>query len=820
MVMKSFFVAFVLVVWGLTSSVALAQSDSLEPGREAFREGRYEAALRLFQQVASEHPDLADAHFLVSRVYFETPLRDEGRARRALDRALSLEPENVEFLVARLIQFRVESSHFLGERIREARRLETARKILDIDPDNAYAHEELGRSNIRDFWRYRNAIMMPGLTYGYAGGRRLSDDPDPVETDNSFDDLLEGTAESVSDLFPETNPNEIFLGDQFDLDALRNLGVNVVDLSERADRAYQRAIGHLRKALEVDPRRRTVYDEMMQVFALKEEYEEALEALGQMYRFFPEDEDLWRYFGLVYYQLGDMTNADRSFTTAFEFMSPAVAAAYNDLGLFLTTKEKEIESADTVAYRARFWMSKDPRYLTPYNERRLEHYFRLTYADLLYSSKRLDLRGWETERGQILVRYGLPDNDVVLHPQADGVFSARQALIGAMVQTVQAQTDEVLEEGEEAEAGIESGYMLDGEQSFGVVHSTARQAFEEMNAYNIWDYGDFKFVFEDPFRNGEYRMYSPSAEDMVERVNAVINDYIMITKEIISETPERYEYQAPGRQIELPYLVSAFKSDGPQTEVYVHYGIPLTEYDPSSEMVDITANAGTFLVDERRDILVERRRTIYGLRTDQVVEFAEQDLWVDTQTLKAPAGELELSVEFETASGQTVGVQRRSITIPDFTTGELALSDIMLAYSVEVTEDGQPLAANEIVRDDLSILPAPWTVYATEWPIYLYFEVYGLAITDQGSTDYDVEITLTPKETRKGVRRLVGGIFGRGEEGVSVSYHGSGTRSDEKLYQILDASQQEMGLYTLTLRVQDNATGQRTERTQDLFLEE
>ena len=78
----------------------------------------------------------------------------------------------------------MESWNFLGDRIREARRLEAARQILKIDPDNAYAHEELGTVNIRDFWRYRNAIMLPGLTYGYAGDERLSDRPN-YETNRS-----------------------------------------------------------------------------------------------------------------------------------------------------------------------------------------------------------------------------------------------------------------------------------------------------------------------------------------------------------------------------------------------------------------------------------------------------------------------------------------------------------------------------------------------------------------------------------------------------------------------------------------------------------
>ena len=67
-----------------------------------------------------------------------------------------------------------------------------------------------------------------------------------------------------------------------------------------------------------------------------------------------------------------------------------------------------------------------------------------------------------------------------------------------------------------------------------------------MNAYNIWDYGDFRFVFEDPFRNGEYRMFSPSAEAMSQQVNSFLNDYVTITKEVIRETPQTYDYEAPG----------------------------------------------------------------------------------------------------------------------------------------------------------------------------------------------------------------------------------------------------------------------------------
>ena len=127
--------------------------------------------------------------------------------------------------------------------------------------------------------------------------------------------------------------------------------------------------------------RRPVYDEMMQIFALKGEYEEARTMLEEMYHFFPEDGDLWQYLGLTHYQLGNMEAADRSFATAFEYMEPDEIYAYQRLDLILPDDEKQRYEEDPVTYASRFWTSKDPRYLTPYNERKLEHYFRLTYAE-------------------------------------------------------------------------------------------------------------------------------------------------------------------------------------------------------------------------------------------------------------------------------------------------------------------------------------------------------------------------------------------------------------------------------------------------------
>ncbi len=796
--------AFLFVLCLLLAQTGTAQQapDYLAQGRQAFREARFEEAARAFEQATASDPQNAEAHYLLARVYYETPLHDRRKAARALDKALDIEPENVVYLVAQLQQLRTETNNFFAERLRELRRLELASKILDLDPENAFANEELGAVHIHDFWRYRNAVMIPTYALQYTSLQ---------EGAGRFDYQAEnvGVAERFiptgNNLERIANPNRVFLNDRFDTESLASQGVPIRDLEVRAQRSYDRAITHLQKALEVDPRRRSVYDLLMEIYSLKGEYTEALVMLEDMYRFFPEDPETWTYLGLAHHRAGNFEASERSFETAFRFMDPAVKEAYTDIRYVLPQEEIKAYEADPVTYASRFWTSKDPRYLTPYNERRQEHYSRLTYADLLYGADGLDLRGWDTQRGRILVRYGPPEADVVIIPNDEAIHEGKTILIEALT---------TVGEGDLNNSGA-SAVRNDPQEMRDLMDS---QLFNEMNTFNVWEYGEFRFVFEDPFRNGEYRLYTPKASEISDGMDVWENDYEIKAKETFRRTPERYEYEPTGRAVELPYLTTAFKGEGGVTDLYVHYGVPITTFDNGEQMLEITANTGTFLVSEQRDLLVERRRTIYGLPTEQIVSFTDLNLWVDTQTMTAPPGHHELSMEFETASGGTVAVQRRPVDIPDFSSGELGISDLLLAYRVEDTFDGKPHSASEIVRHDLSIQPAPWSVFSTNQPVYLYFEAYNLAKGDDGQTDYEVDIVLIPKEESRGLGRLVKNIFGR-TGGVSVSFPGTGTLSDDAAYQILDVSGEEPGIYTLAIRVHDNISGKTVESEQDLFLE-
>jgi tetratricopeptide (TPR) repeat protein len=255
---KAVLVAAILLSASGRDARSQANPDVMQEGIVAFRAERYEEAAGAFERVVDADPENAEAYFLLARIYFETPLKDDKRAGSMLDRALELEPQNVQYLVARLEHLRAESSNFFAEKVRESKRQRLANQILELDSTNSFAHEELGILAIRDFWRYRNAVSMPYLGF-QPTDYNLEGSPAFEPTDERDPTLPPGSGENpVQNVFiPPTNfdPDMVNMDDRFDIETLESQGVVIQKLSDRAERAYDLAVVHLEKSLSTDPRR-------------------------------------------------------------------------------------------------------------------------------------------------------------------------------------------------------------------------------------------------------------------------------------------------------------------------------------------------------------------------------------------------------------------------------------------------------------------------------------------------------------------------------------------------------------------------------------
>jgi GWxTD domain-containing protein len=143
-----------------------------------------------------------------------------------------------------------------------------------------------------------------------------------------------------------------------------------------------------------------------------ERIEEYFEASRAFSRAAP---DQWRaqlFHGLGLWRMHRAREADRAFHRALELMPAIERNRAADLSLILRRTEAEAYARLTAAERQEFnriyWSRSDPLRLSPENEHAIEHLARVAYTELRFAAPDLGLRGWDTDRGVIYIRYGPP----------------------------------------------------------------------------------------------------------------------------------------------------------------------------------------------------------------------------------------------------------------------------------------------------------------------------------------------------------------------------------------------------------------------------
>ena len=525
-----------------------------------------------------------------------------------------------------------------------------------------------------------------------------------------------------------------------------------VDASGPARGAREDALGLAEAWLAADAAAPQAYRGALTLAVLDGAWDDAL-ALARRFQAASDDARADLYAGLALYRLGRAADAEAAFDHALARLSPEARARIEDVRPLLPDSAQAAYAADSEAAAQAFWSQADPRLLTPENERRAEHVARVVEADLLFGMRDEDLftttprRGAETEQGRIWVRYGRParavrfrtsDNSIQMYGERDDVTFA------------------------------------------------------------AWEYDDFRFVFDDPDRDGAFRTYSPPARAFATSQTAAYDDYVAQDRRMRRDDPERTQV-APVVALDVPLLVSRFRAPGGGTDVVVGFGVPLV-----SDAVP-PVSTGAFALADGAVVsrVVETRRQ---LASGRVVRAGGGPVWAEAAHVRLP-GAGAVRVEVEAAEGAAWGTATERV---EPLAGGFGVSDLLLATSVD--DEGR----GPVVRDGLGIVPAPRAAFPTTDPVYVVLEAYGLGL-ENGRTRYTVEAALRPEARRGG---LLGRLFGRGQgPGVSVRTEATGTRADDLVSFFVDVRDQAPGRYTLTVTVADATTGRTASATREVVLE-
>ena len=346
------------------------------------------AALTRLEEATRVAPNLADAHYrrgmLLAR-QAGNDLSDMFKRRAAagaLERAIRIERNNPVFFLElgrlRLKQGigRLDAQRMFDRALTAARQRGDAALVAETEA-------ELGDIYLRRFQSHDHRRLLTGDA--------LQFDPDEaINNPHYAKDFLAQRTSAVAD-------------------------AGELDLRQ--------AEGHYRGGADAWPGHDRANAGLLGILMDEQRLEEFHEQVRRFVGAAPANSRAQLFLGLGLWRMGRAAEAARAFDRGLAGLTPAERERLTNLSVILRRTDAETYQSLTAAQRAEYdriyWAAADPLRLTAENEHLLEHLARAAYADLRFSAPDLHLRGWDTDRGVIYIRYGPPPVVATFAPETD-----------------------------------------------------------------------------------------------------------------------------------------------------------------------------------------------------------------------------------------------------------------------------------------------------------------------------------------------------------------------------------------------------------------
>ncbi|HSG81580.1 MAG TPA: GWxTD domain-containing protein, partial [Gemmatimonadota bacterium] len=186
----------------------------------------------------------------------------------------------------------------------------------------------------------------------------------------------------------------------------------LVELSDLKSSERRQMLDHFRLAFGADSSYTDAAFRLLGHLAEAGEWDEYTQVAGALIRLLPNESRTHLFYGLGLHEQGYEDQAEPYFVAAMELLPEGDRLVFNDISPLLGEAGRDVyytvDSAGQAAVEHIFFTSADPLFLTSAEERRLEHYSRLAWAELQFGDPAMGRHGWDSERGEIWVRYGQP----------------------------------------------------------------------------------------------------------------------------------------------------------------------------------------------------------------------------------------------------------------------------------------------------------------------------------------------------------------------------------------------------------------------------
>tara|TARA_Y100000588_G_scaffold375711_1_gene452430 strand:- start:5210 stop:7927 length:2718 start_codon:yes stop_codon:yes gene_type:complete len=519
-----------------------------------------------------------------------------------------------------------------------------------------------------------------------------------------------------------------------------------------------------------------------------------------------------------YIERGEYLGAEATFERYLKVLPFSERQYYEDISLIAKREEVDeiaaiYSSGERNRALRRFWALQDPTPTTPVNERRVEHYRRVSHARRHFSDGADEFTdiGWD-RRGDLYVRFGAADHtsssDFLVFetdPKVAKVKNRLNALAhNALIEVLPAQNL-----GASIGGAYASTVEIRGIPTFPLPRRTTifTDGVESGYKWVSWIYGEiaggFEVTFIDEIGKGFYEFAVPPPGSRYPLLWRQMSPEVVVSR-IVGDNPSIYDYPYGGEPLSLFVTKAGFRDVNESTRQEVYFGLPTSEIAHGRE-IQLETRLALYNWDWR---LI---RTIQGTVEKRLISRpSEGDLYIDQIDESIDPGDYFLALQVRDPETGNLQIHKSLVTIPDLSGNELLISDLELAGRISQTRGPNPFT-----KGDLDVLPLP-TSRLQEGLAHLYFEIYNLARDEFGRTRYRLDYE-TSARSRVTVVAALGRLLGGdpAEISSSVSYEHTGTTSDESMHISLSLPELDAKFVDITVRVTDLvATEQpQTERT-------
>jgi len=453
------------------------------------------------------------------------------------------------------------------------------------------------------------------------------------------------------------------------------------------------------------------------------------------------------------------------------------------------------------------WASLDPTPTTERNERREAHYVRLAVARTRFGRERAP--GWD-KRGELLLRYGPPDvrqqtpGDVV---PGLGLVPPKELWVYNWLGSA-FQLEDPRFQGDFVDAisnrHTNRGDLLRETESSRDESDPTRHDAGSLGAQDIDTLGADAEAAP-AFGTGSFKVVDAEKQMAQERLQALLAR----GQESLEKRPRAYLVEQAGGKLDYFFDVQCFSDRGSgQTRVEVNtaFWAQSLRFIPDGDAFAAILDTEAALKTPDYHSVARAHKTTRSRRTS--VSNLKGQLVLDQITLVTDPGDYRLALSVQDSVSGSTGIYQTETAVPAYFPGDFAISDVQLALSVKSASEAPD---GLFVKGNLQVVPYPLGTFPKDRDIFVYFEVYGLELSDTGDALYTVQFRIQP---RAGTTvSWFGSSKGRVTPGVATAYNGSSRSPNVQEYFSLEPSTFTEDIYDVEIRVTDLVSDRAVSRS-------